>query len=799
MRTLEIVKLLLLSLFLLIGHSNYALGLTQNIEGTVVDKDSKEPLPGATVYLADLDPVKGTTTDEKGNFKLENIETGRHKLCISYVSYNPVCFENINLTSGKELIINVEMESSVTGLNEVVVKAQKDKSSAINTMSTISSRTFSIEEAQRYAGARNDVARMATNYAGVAAGNDATNEIIIRGNSPNGLLWRLEGVEIPNPNHFGSMGATGGPVSMLNTNTLDNSDFMSGAFAAEYGNAVSGVFDLHLREGNHDKREFLGEVGFNGFELGAEGPISRKNNASYLFNYRYSTLAFSHLIGIDFGTGTAIPEYQDLSLKVVSNLGKGKITLFGLGGISAINFKNSNKDTSELQNLYVTQDYDLYNNNKQGVVGLNYFHNIGSKTYAELIVSADGLQNKSKVDTIYRNAEPAYTSLYELSNLHNEDYSANLIINSKISNKLNIRVGGEIRMMDFSLKDSAYQSKYHSFFNVYNDHGSTFLYRGYIESMTRLTDQLSINAGLHVISLSLNNEVNFEPRVAVKYKPFQNQSFSIGYGNHSKILPMYVYYRRVEINENDYLQPNIKLKMLKANHFIASWDWQVNALTRIKVEGYCQHLYNAVVGVNPGSFSLLNNNSFQFDIEDTLKNGGTGNNKGIELTIEQFMNKGFYYLATASIYESKYKGSDGITHPTAFDGGYVVNLLGGKEFKLKSRKATKKKYITSDIKLTAAGGQRYTPVNVEESKAKNETVYDESKAFSDKFRDYFRLDIRVAYRIDHLKYSHEFAFDVQNLTNRTNPLYMMYNTETGKMETINQLKITPMVQYRINF
>jgi hypothetical protein len=797
MKTLLIQKLLLSVLVLFIIQLNFGQGITQNIKGIVIDKESKEPLPGATVYLADMNPFKGTTTDEKGNFKLEDIETGRHRLCISYVAYSPVCYENLNLTSGKELVINVEMESSITGLKEVVVKAQKDKSNAVNTMSTISSRTFSIEETQRYAGARNDVARMAINYAGVSAGNDATNEIIIRGNSPNGLLWQLEGVEIPNPNHFGSMGATGGPVSMLNNNTLDNSDFITGAFAAEYGNAVSGVFDLHLREGNHDKHEFLGEIGFNGFELGAEGPLSKKNNASYLFSYRYSTLAFSHLIGIDFGTGTAIPEYQDLSLKVVSSLWKGKITLFGLGGISAIDFKNSDKDTSELQNLYTTQNYDLYNSNKQGVIGVSYFHNLGSKTYAEIKISADGLQNKSKIDTIYR--MPTYTTLYDLSNLHNEDYAANLIINSKINNMLNVRIGAEIRKMDFSLKDSSYQSKYHSFFNVYDDHGSTYLYRGFIESMTRLTEQLSVNAGLHVISLALNNEISFEPRLAIKYKPFHNQSFSVGYGNHSKILPMYVYYRRVEVDENDYLQPNTKLNMLKANHFIASWDWQVSSLTRIKLEGYYQHLYNAVIGSNPSSFSLLNNSSYQFNIVDTLKNGGTGDNKGIELTIEQFISKGFYYLITTSIYDSKYKGSDGITHPTVFDGGYVINLLGGKEFKIHSRKLTKKRYITSDLKLTAAGGQRYTPVNIEESKAKNETVYDESKAFSEKFRDYFRMDIRVGFRIDHMKYSHEFAFDIQNLTNRTNPLYMFYNTETGKMETINQLKITPMVQYRINF
>jgi hypothetical protein len=271
--------------------------VVQTIKGTVTDKNSKIALAGATVYLPDTDPLRGTVTDANGNFRLDNIETGRIRLCVKYMGYEPAFLENLNLTSGKELVLDIEIEESVTSMSEVVVKAQEDKSSAINTMSVISSRTFSVEESQRYAGARNDVARMAVNYAGVSVGNDATNEIVIRGNSPNGLLWLLEGVEIPNPNHYGTLGATAGPVCMLNNNVLSNSDFMTGAFAADYGNAVSGVFDLKMREGNHDKHEFLGQVGFNGFELGAEGPVSRKHNASYLVNYRYSTLGLIHSWG----------------------------------------------------------------------------------------------------------------------------------------------------------------------------------------------------------------------------------------------------------------------------------------------------------------------------------------------------------------------------------------------------------------------------------------------------------------------------------------------------------------------
>jgi hypothetical protein len=797
MKKILLVKSLVILPLILFGHFTNAQNVVQTIKGVVMDKASKITLPGATVYIPNTTPVKGTTTDENGVFRLDHIETGRVELCIRYTGYEPLCLDNLNLTSGKELVLNIEIEETLTNIDEVVVKATESKSATINTMSTISSRTFSIEETQRYAGARNDVARMAINYAGVSAGNDATNEIIIRGNSPNGLLWQLEGVEISNPNHFGFMGATGGPVGMLNNNTLSNSDFMTSAFAAEYGNAVSGVFDLRMREGNHDKHEFLGQVGLNGFEIGAEGPLSKKNNASYLINYRYSTLGLFHLMGISVGTGSAVPEYQDISFKFTSALAGGKLSLFGLGGLSAIDLLYSDKDDSGEENFYENEGLDIYNKNRQGVIGMNYFRRFNEKTYAELTLAADALQNKSIIDTVI--AEPASTRLFERTDFNSQNYTAGLSINTKFNSRLNARFGVELRNINFSLEDSMFLSQYDAFFNMYDDQGSTTLARIYTQFNLKLTTRLSVIAGLHAMALDLNNETNVEPRIALKYKPFTNHSFSIGYGNHSKILPMFVYFRRTDLNAQDYIQPNKDLEMMKANHFIASWDWQINAYTRVKVEGYYQHLYNAVIEEKSSSFSMLNNNSFQFSIPDTLINGGTGDNKGFEITVERFMNKGFYFLATTSLFDSKYKGSDGVERSTAFDGGYVFNGLAGKEFKLKSGKDTRKHYITADIKLTAAGGQRYTPVDIQASALKGETVYDEERAYQEKFRDYFRLDLRIGYRSDSRKFSQEFAFDVQNITNRENPLYMEYNNKTGKTEFINQLKIFPMMQYRIVF
>ena len=247
----------------------------------------------------------------------------------------------------------MKLEEKINNIGEVVVKASAKKAEAQNELAMVSARTFSVEETERFAGSLGDPARMVANYAGVMTQNDSRNDIIIRGNSPSGVLWRMEGIEIPNPNHFGAQGTTGGPVSMVNNNLLTNSDFLTGAFPAEYGNALAGAFDLNLRSGNSTEHEFTGQVGFNGFELGAEGPLLKlKNgqNASYLANYRYSTLEVIDKMGFNVGTGAAIPEYQDITFLVdVPGTKTGRIKLFGLWGKSFIALGRDLSDTAENQ------------------------------------------------------------------------------------------------------------------------------------------------------------------------------------------------------------------------------------------------------------------------------------------------------------------------------------------------------------------------------------------------------------------------------------------------------------------
>ena len=307
-----------------------AQSITQTIRGTVKDKISKAPIIGATIMLADK--TKGSKADVKGEFELKEIPIGRVSLIITSVGYRPIVLNNLELNATNQLILNIEMEDRVTTTKKVIIRSKKDKSKTLNEMVSVSGRTFSVEETQRYAGSKNDIARMAQSFAGVQASNDGRNDIIVRGNSPVGVLYRIEGMDIPNPNHFAAAGTTGGPISMINNNVLANSDFLTSAFPAQYMNATSGIFDLNLRSGNNREHEFLGQIGFNGVEMNAEGPLSKKGNSSYIIGYRYSTLAVFNALGVNFGTGTAVPKYQDGSFKLKFSDKKGSTTLFGIGG-----------------------------------------------------------------------------------------------------------------------------------------------------------------------------------------------------------------------------------------------------------------------------------------------------------------------------------------------------------------------------------------------------------------------------------------------------------------------------------
>jgi hypothetical protein len=768
-----------------------AQNVTQQIHGIVTDAQSQSPIPGVLVRVLNSDSLIGTSTDVDGKYILHGVHIGHVTLGFSMMGYKPVILNNIVLDIGKEGIVNITMEEYVDTLKEVVVHSGKSKDKPLNDMSTLSARQFSPDDASRYAGALSDPSRMATNFAGVGVANDSRNDIVIRGNSPLGLLWKLDGVNIPNPNHFGTLGSTGGPVSILNNNMLDQSDFMTGAFPAEYGNAIAGVFDLKMRNGNTERSEFAGELGFNGLEVQAEGPFSKGSNASYNIDYRYSTLAVFQLLGINYGFA-AVPQYQDLSFTVNIPLGikYGTISIFGLGGPSYIALLAKDQSKSNLSTAPLNED--TYFNSNMGVVGASYKLFFNERTSQTIAFAVSGLQNITKIDTDYNNITKLTFGQNETDIISSLSYTINTKVNAR--NTIKAGVSADIYYSNYAdsvLQDSSFT--YGERFKTTNT-----LLQTYVEWQHKFTDNIVLNAGLHYQDFLINtNSTAFEPRLGIRWNFAPKQSIAIAGGLHSEMQPISVYYYENKLPDGSYASTDKDLGFSKSAHLVLGYDYAFIPGWRMKIETYYQHLYNIPVQIQPSSYSVLNIGASYYDPPyDSLTNKGTGRNYGAELTVEKFFNKTYYVLCTASLYQSKYEGSDGIERNTAFNGNYTLNALAGGDINLDK---ARRKVISISAKINYAGGKWYTPINLTESEFEHVPIYESNLAFSEQYPPYSRIDLKVGFKLNGKKITQEWAFEAQNIFNRQNIFQQIYNPNTNALETDYQLGFFPVGSYRITF
>lgn len=796
------MRLTLLAIFLLTSVYIQAESVTQTVRGTVKDSETRVTLPGANVILTHTDPQKGTTTNENGNFRFEDVEVGRISLKVTYMGYHEVELNNVNLQAGKELVLNIYMEEMALAVEEVVITHEVDKTESLNKMATVSARGFTVEETERYAGSRNDPARMAANFAGVVGVDDSRNDIIIRGNSPMGLLWRMNGVDIPSPNHWGMSGTTGGPVSMLNNTLLENSDFLTGAFPAEYGNALSGVFDLRMRDGNNEQFEFLGQIGFNGFELGAEGPINRSKGSSFLINYRYSTMGVFEKLGMDFGT-VGVPEYQDLSFKLnFPNTKLGHISMFGLGGLSNIEIWDSRTDTTEEQlNYYGGDGFDITSGTDMGVVGISSHYTFNPNTYLKTTFAAMGQKAINRVDTLSENLEKFM--VYN-SNMIDNRLSASAVVNHRFNSQHTLNGGLRAKLLISDFYDDTWRKQFDDYRSQIDFDGNTWLVQPYIQWQFRPTNSVTITSGLHHNYFAFNNSHSIEPRFGIKYGFAPRHAFSLGYGLHSQISPLFVYFLQEPQDNDTYQLTNTDLGLTKSHHVVLGYDYKIDQFTRIKIETYYQHIFDAPVDAQgSNSFSILNNGaSFEFGMPSYyLANKGTGENYGVELTLERFLNKGFYFLITTSLFESKYTGSDDNTYNSAFNNNYVVNGLVGKEFELGKNNPKVKQSLSIDIKTMLAGGKRTTPWEpvYNEATQEYERQWDYSRAFSEKLSDYNKTDLKVTFRSNKMGVTQEWAIEITNLFDVKNVHGENFNERTGEPEDIYQAPFMLIPQYRIIF
>lgn len=759
--------------------------LTQNIRGTVTDKASGIPIAYATIQLEDA-PDRGTITDSIGNFVLKGISLGRHNVKATFIGYEPSLVREVLVSSAKEVFLEIAMTENAQELNEVVVRPQVNKEQALNKMALTGARMFSVEEASRYAGGMDDPARLASSFAGISAGV-SHNGISIHGNAPHLLQWRLEDVEIPNPNHYADIATLGGGIlSSLSNHVLGNSDFFTGAFPAEYGNAVSGVFDMKLRNGNNRKVENTIQAGILGIDIASEGPLSKKHNSSYIVNYRYSaTGLLAHLNMVDLGGAF---DYQDLNFKF--NFPTRRLGTFSIWGTSLIDKYGSDleKDISKWE--YLGDGSDSKTDQYMAAGGISHRYFIGENGLLKTTLATTYFKSTASIDMF--DTDLNSTPYLDMSR-ENTNMVFTTSYNHKFSARFTNKTGASFTQMFYDMKMNLAPFVATPLDVISMGDGSTSLFSAYTSNSIGIGSDFTLNLGLNTQVLTLNKHWTLEPRIGMKWQATAKTSFALAYGMHSRMEKMDVYYTQTP-QTGDALV-NKDLDFTKANHFMLTFDYKISDELLLKIEPYFQTLFDVPVRAGD-SYSVLNREDFY--VEDALVNKGKGRNIGVDVTLEKYLSRGYYYMFTGSLFDSRYCGGDKVWHNTKFNRHYILNLLGGKEWMMGRNKQN---ILSVNAKLTLQGGDRYSPIDEAATleHPDKEVQYDETRAYSQQFSPIFLTNFSVSYKMNKKKCTHEFAVKLLNATSYKEYAGHEYNLKTGKIEPNRFAMSLPNIYYKVEF
>jgi hypothetical protein len=765
--------------------------LRQTIRGTVIDKQSRGPLPGAAIILLNSDPVIGTVSDSLGRFRLEKVPVGKQQVRVSYMGFIPWQSEEITVTSGKETLLTVELQEMVYNSAEVEVRGDYHKYEAINKMATVSIRSFSVEETNRFAGSYGDPARMAANFAGVTSGIDNRNDIIVRGNTPMSLQYRIDGMEIPNPNHFAAVGTTGGPVTIINDNLLANSDFLTGAFPAQYGNTIAGIFDMRMRTGNPERHEYWGQIGWNGVEFGAEGPFSKNSQASFVIAYRYSLLQLISYTRIHLDV---VPQYQDLNFNVnIPTKHAGTFSVTGIGGISYIELFDSRKGLGNW--TFPEYGEDLSNGSNMGTLGVSNTYFFNRTLWMKNTLYVVGSRVYTKIDSFtILHLQPAPWA-GENSSEVKYSFASNMVKKFSVKNTLN--AGFMLDWYDMHFSDSV---RVNGKFRLNtNSGGSMQFIRSFVQWQHKFTDFFSVTSGLYYQYLTLNGSMSVEPRFGFDWLFNAQHSIDFGTGLYSQMQPRVMYFVQAPLPDGTYIQTNRDLGFTRSAQVALGYNYLLNPDLRFRIEAYYEYLYDLPVKASIPEYSVINQGHEFFvdrQYSDSLVNRGTGTNYGVEVTFEKFFSKKYFFLLTASFFNSSYYAYDKVLRSTAFNGNYAMNATGGYEFRIGKRKLG---LMSFGLRATWAGGDPYIPFDVEETTATRQTAMNWQQSFQPRYPDYKRLSLRFGIKRNRRDYSMEFLLDLQYRTNYTNIYLQRIDVITGEIYNFYNMGFFPMGTWRIQF
>lgn len=802
-------------LFTIFAPLTVSQNLTQTVRGTVVDTDSKLPLIGVSVTIPGNHPLVGTATDKNGEFRLNNIPIGRITLQVSHLGYESKTITNIVVNSGKEVVLQIGMWESVEQMEEVVVTPANTKGEAVNDMSLVSARSVSVEETWRYAGSYNDPSQIVANFAGVAQTAGGSNDVIVRGNSPKYMQWRLEGVEITNPNHFAVQSGIGvGGLSALNNNLLTTSDFYTGAFAPEYGNVLSAVYDIKLRPGNNEHFESSFGFGMLGTDFTVEGPFSENYNGSYLVNYRYSTAALITQMGLIEVNGT--PKFQDLNYKVVLPTDRmGRFSIFGLGGYSSISVTDIDPGFWDVpgdrgMHSSVREDFEkktyLFN------TGINNTFSVNEDSFLQtsLSFSREGLSDdaiEAKLVTITDTRGSVRDSVATLtpnfkSRIEKSIYRAGTSYHLKWNPRNKIQAGIKYALHAFDIAQSRLTEDGSSRFTISDFDGYVGTLQNFISWKHRFNEDVSIVSGLHNMNVLFNDKSTLELRIALNWDINGKNSVYAGYGNHSSMESTHHYFARVEREDGSVGESNNDLGLLKAHHFVIGYERRFTRNLMAKLELYYQDLYNLPVENNNTSHFATLNEGTDYKYVD-LVHRGTGENYGIEITIERFFGNQYYFLMNGSLFESTYRSPEGVERNTKFNRNYLFNFLAGKEFTGlgKNRNQT----FSLNLKAYYGGGQRIIPLLRDNHgnlavDPQNNLYWNYDQAYEHDIEDVYSITVSASYKFNRPRATHEIYLNIDNLTNAKSRLSEFYDeSEPGNIGYKTQLGLLPNLIYKVYF
>ena len=766
---------------------------SQTIRGKVVDRDTQSPLIGAHVFIETTSTLRGATTDEDGQFEIPELPLGRHVLAVQYIGFTPIRIAELLLTAGKEIVLDVEMVSLPLSMDQITISEEVDLSLPLNEMAVVSARSFSVEQTQRFAASLSDPARMAQSFAGVSRSeDDVLNEVIVRGHSPKYTAWYLEGIEVPNPNHFSDDGHSSGGISVLSSNMVTYSDFYTGAFPAQYGNALAGVFDINIRRGNTSRREHTLSIGALGVEGTIEGPFSSDYNGSYLVNYRYSTLGLlTDLNFIDQGQIS----YQDLAFKVHLPTKKaGVFSLFGIGGL-ARETDRAVRDSSQWNGNAFNSDEWL--REERGLIGLNYTHIFSSSAYLRTTVALFSKTEQERFFVVRPEFNyDRYFADEEISIEEGVRGHISVQFKPNVRHLLQMGLRGNIQWYSYLFQERI--SIPGPWFQTLDTSGRAVTWSSYAQWSYRPTVAWKYHLGVHVSGYSLNRETTIEPRGGITWQLSEKHRLALASGLYSQIESPGLYSLERVVNGVTY-QPNRSLRKSKSWHNVSEYEYTVSPNMRFKAEIYYNRGYDTPVSDAPGSSFSVINTYYLYDVvtgSPRLVNTGTTTNYGIDLTVEKFFSGGYYFLLTGSRFESNYTANNGRRYPGRYATKYMTKLTNGWEFKIGSKK---NQVLGINTRILFGGGNRYTPLVPDLDLLMSDEIASLIAPFTEQLSPYFRIDTGINYTINRPYLTHNLFLDVQNVTDRINEGYIFYDRRLNQADITYQLGILPVLGYKLTF